>query len=170
MQTNRKSSLLIQKTPQRASSQILKLYVFLRREVAYIKWLQAIRRIRQYIKCNDLIFYIVLVNLRRSVAIMAVQDKQAVDSLYTSLYIAVKVLNLLIYQLVYYLAIITNSECLVRRQRLVLAYLEELYCQDNKGQDSLPSRVDPFDYCYLLIITQLNSNCAAYYIRASNNF
>ena len=49
---------------------------------------------RRYIDTNDPILCIVLVKLRRSMATMAVNDEQAVDSSYTRRSISIKVLQL----------------------------------------------------------------------------
>ena len=66
----------------------------------------------RYIETNNLILYIVLVKLRYYIATIAIKDKKLVGASYICLYIAIKVLKLGKAKLIYYLAIITNSNYL----------------------------------------------------------
>ena len=62
---------------------------------------------RRHIETDNIIFYTVLVKLRRSVAAVAVQDKKIINSYYIRLYIFIKVLQLLKSKLISCLAVIT---------------------------------------------------------------
>ena len=124
---------------------------------------------RRYTETNNLILYIVLVKLRRSVATIAVKDKQTIGSCYTRRYISIKVLQLLKSKLISRLAIITQRNYPVSRQTIILAYLVELSRQDNNGQDRPARRVNSFNYRYLVTISRLYNNCLTNSIRAYNN-
>ena len=77
----------------------------------------------RYIETNNLILYIVLVKLRRSIAAVAVKDKQAVDTSYIRRSLSIKVLQLEQTKLISCLAVITYYKRLVIRQAAILASL-----------------------------------------------
>ena len=140
-----------------------------RREAANIKRLQETRYIHRHIETNNLVLYTVLVKLRRSIATIAIKDKQIIDSYYIRRYISIKVLQLLKSKLISRLAIITQRNYLVSRQTIILARLVELSRQDNKGQDRPARRINSFNYRYLVVIARLYSNCSTNSVRAYNN-
>ena len=70
---------------------------------------------RRYTKRNNLISSIELIKFRRYMATVAIKNKKVVDSLYIRLHTLIKMLNPFISQLIYSLAVITNSKYLVSR-------------------------------------------------------
>ncbi len=63
-------------------------------EISNIKWLEDIRRVKRYIERNDVILFVVELEVSRVVAIVAVEDKEAINPGYSSFSILIEVLNL----------------------------------------------------------------------------
>ena len=141
-----------------------------RRETANIKRLQEMGRIRRYIETNNFVLCTVLVKFRRSMAAVAVKDKQMIDSCYIRLCIFIKVLQPLKSKLISCPAVITQYDYLVSRQTAILAHLVELFSQDNEGWDRPARYINSFNCCYLVAIARLYNNCLTNSVRASNNF
>ena len=68
------------------------------------------RRMSRHTEADDLVLCTVLVELRRSMATMAVEDKQAVGSLCTRCRMSIKVLNPLKTELISSLTIVAYSD------------------------------------------------------------
>ena len=62
-------------------------------KAANIEWLEEVRRIRRYIKRDDVVLLAVELEFGRVVAFIAVEDQQPVFSLRTGRYIVVEVLD-----------------------------------------------------------------------------
>ena len=78
---------------------------------------------RRHAETNNLMLYTVLVKLRRSIAAVAVKDKQVVDTSYIRRSLSIKVLQLEQTKLVSYLAVIAYYKRLVIRQAAIPASL-----------------------------------------------
>jgi hypothetical protein len=63
-----------------------------RREAAYVKWLKEVRRVRWHTESNNVVRCAVLVELQGSVAAVAVEDEETIDSACTRRCMSVKVL------------------------------------------------------------------------------
>ena len=113
---------------------------------------------RLYIEGDYPILLIVLLKFTRQVALIAIQDKELILTNYISLYIRIKVLELVYLKDVYSLPIITNYKNLVLQELfLVLGRQIVRTSEDKEGQYYLASSVNPLDQSYLLIVTQLYS-------------
>ncbi len=65
-----------------------------RAKTSNIKWLEDIRQVKRYIECDNVILFIVELEVSRVVAIIAVEDKEAINSSYSSFSMLIEVLNL----------------------------------------------------------------------------
>ena len=140
-----------------------------RREAANIKRLQEMGRMRRHTETNNLVLCTVLVKLRRSVATVAVEDKQTIDSCCTRRCVPVQVLQPLKSKLISRPAIVTQRDHPVSRQTAIPARLVELSRQDDNRWDRPARRINSFNYCYLVIIARLYNNYLTNSIRACNN-
>jgi len=124
---------------------------------------------RWHAESDNLVLCAVLVELRRSVAAMAVKDKKPVDSMRTRRCIPIKVLYPLDSELICRPAVIADCENPVWREVAVPASLVLLTRQDHEGRETPARRVDTLDSRNPVSVTWLHSNCSTYYVRASNH-
>ena len=65
-----------------------------RAKTSNIKWLEDIRRVRRHIERNNVILFVVELEVSRVVAVVAIEDKEAINPSYLSFSILIEVLNL----------------------------------------------------------------------------
>lgn len=81
---------------------------------------------RRHTESNNLVILTELIKLQRSVALIAIKDKESVRALRIRLCMSVKVLYLLKAKLVSCLSIVTKSDCLLQWEVFILPSLVEL--------------------------------------------
>jgi hypothetical protein len=81
-----------------------------RRETTNVKWLEKVRRMWRHTERNNLVLCTELIELRRSVAAMAIKDKQPVGPYCTRLCVSVEVLHPLKAKLVSRSAVVTDCD------------------------------------------------------------
>jgi hypothetical protein len=91
--------------------------------------------VRRHAESDNLIILTVLLEFKQFVALMAVNNKQPMGANNSSLCILIKVLQPLQAELIYYLAVLRNSNNpIVRRAALLILSREVvLALEDNKG-------------------------------------
>ena len=73
---------------------LLAIYYLKRAETSNIKWLKDVRRVRRHIERDNVILFIVELEVGRVVAIVAIEDEEAINPSYSSFSILIEVLNL----------------------------------------------------------------------------
>ena len=73
---------------------LLAIYCLKQAKTSNIKWLEDIRRVRRYIERDNVILFIVELEVGRVVAVIAVEDKEAINPGYSSFSMLIEVLNL----------------------------------------------------------------------------
>jgi hypothetical protein len=113
--------------------------------------------VRRHADSNNLILLAVLLECKRVVALMAVDNEEPMSTYNSPLCMLIKVLQLLQPKLVCSLAVLRDCDNLVLGQILLLILGREVIAafEDNEGWNSLPCRVDALDDCCLLSIALL---------------
>ena len=132
------------------------------REAAHIKRLEEVGGMGWHAESDDLVLCAVLVELRRGVAAMAVEDKKPVDSTRTRRGMSVKVLYPLYAELICRPAVVADCENPVWREVVVPASLVLLTRQDHERWKTLARRVDTLNRGSPLSITWLYDSSATY--------
>ncbi len=114
------------------------------------------QRVQRYIESNNITFLIQILEGKRLIALITINNKQLVTTYSLSLYILDKVLQLCKTKFIYYLAILTNFYSLILRV-IILGLVIVLCLKDKEKQNRLLYRVNTSNQRYLLIITRLNT-------------
>jgi hypothetical protein len=114
--------------------------------------------VRRHTESNNLIILTVLLEFKRVIALIAINNEQPICANNPPLYILIKVLQPLQAKLIYCPAVLRDRNNLIMWQAALLVPGREvvLTLEDDKGRDRPPYRVDALDYRSLLSITLLH--------------
>ena len=122
-----------------------------------VKQLEDVRGVRRHIEGNNLAFLAEILEFKRLVALVAVNNQQLIASYSSSLYILNKVLKLGKTKLIYSLAVVANPNLLVFQVVNVLGLIIVLCLKDKEGWDRLAYYINTSNQSYLLTIARLDA-------------
>jgi hypothetical protein len=113
--------------------------------------------VRRHADSDNLVIFAVLLECKRVVALVAVDNEEPISAYNPSLCMLIKVLQLLQPKLIYCPTVLRDCNNLVLRQILLLVLGREVMAalKDDEGWNSPPCRVNTLNNCCLLPVALL---------------